>query len=176
MGFTATELDWYINPVPANRGGEISLDQASHDSIKDLATIETILSAAELTKAAIDPDLCAKLTSLAERANKLPKKKFVKINAMPTVKEAIAPPKPTVIALSPKKWTEFPLEQRIDINHNTRRLRFRLPCEDLGLPVGMHIFLKGSVDGKPVMRAYTPVLVGPYFVDFVIKVHLSLPA
>ena len=42
--------------------------------------------------------------------------------------------------------------------------------------MGMHIFLKGSVGGKPVMRAYTPVLVGPYFVDFVIKVHLPLPA
>jgi len=82
-------------------------------------------------------------------------------------------PKP--VALNQKKWAEFPLEQRIDINHNTRRLRFRLPVEDLGLPVGMHIFLKGSVGGKPVMRAYTPVLVGPYFVDFVIKVYFPLP-
>jgi len=60
-------------------------------------------------------------------------------------------------ALNPKKWVAFPLESRIDINHNTRRLRFKLPVEELGLPVGMHIFLKGSVDGKPVMRAYTPV-------------------
>uniref|UniRef100_A0A7S0EJI5 NADH-cytochrome b5 reductase n=1 Tax=Phaeocystis antarctica TaxID=33657 RepID=A0A7S0EJI5_9EUKA len=82
-------------------------------------------------------------------------------------------PKP--VALNQKKWAEFPLEQRIDINHNTRRLRFRLPVEDLGLPVGMHIFLKGKVDGKPVMRAYTPVAVGPYYVDFVIKVYFPLP-
>ena len=81
-------------------------------------------------------------------------------------------PKAAPVALNPKKWVALPLENRIDINHNTRRLRFRLPVEDLGLPVGMHIFLKGSVDGKPVMRAYTPVLVGPHFVDFVIKVHL----
>ena len=28
-------------------------------------------------------------------------------------------PKP--VALNQKKWAEFPLEQRIDINHNTRR-------------------------------------------------------
>ena len=82
-------------------------------------------------------------------------------------------PKP--VALNQKKWVDFPLEQRIDINHNTRRLRFRLPVEHLGLPVGMHIFLKGSVDGKAVMRAYTPVLVGPWFVDFIIKVYFPMP-
>ena len=79
------------------------------------------------------------------------------------------------VALNPKKWVAFPLESRIDINHNTRRLRFKLPVEELGLPVGMHIFLKGKVDGKPVMRAYTPAAVGPYYVDFVIKVYFPLP-
>ena len=84
-------------------------------------------------------------------------------------------PKAVPVALNPKKWVALPLESRIDINHNTRRLRFRLPVEDLGLPVGMHIFLKGKVDGKPVMRAYTPVAVGPYYVDFVIKVYFPLP-
>ena len=79
------------------------------------------------------------------------------------------------VALNPKKWVAFPLESRIDINHNTRRLRFKLPVEELGLPVGMHIFLKGKVDGKPVMRAYTPAAVGPYHVDFVIKVNRPPP-
>ena len=87
-----------------------------------------------------------------------------------TVKPPAAP-----AALNPKKWVALPLESRIDINHNTRRLRFKLPVEDLGLPVGMHIFLKGKVDGKPVMRAYTPVGSGPYYVEFVIKVYFPLP-
>ena len=58
-------------------------------------------------------------------------------------------PKAVPVALNPKKWVALPLESRIDINHNTRRLRFRLPCEDLGLPVGMHIFLKGKVNPNP---------------------------
>ena len=104
---------------------------------------------------------------------KAPKSVFVP--KTPAVKEAVAPPKPTVIALNPKKWTEFPLEKRTDINHNTRRLRFKLPVEHLGLPVGMHIFLKGTVAGKPVMRAYTPVGYGPFYVEFVIKVYFPLP-
>ena len=41
--------------------------------------------------------------------------------------------------------------------------------------VGQHIFLKGTVDGKPVMRAYTPVGYGPYYVEFIIKVYFPLP-
>ena len=36
------------------------------------------------------------------------------------------------VALNPKKWVEFQLESRIDINHNTRRLRFHLPAKNLG--------------------------------------------
>jgi len=76
-------------------------------------------------------------------------------------------------ALDPKKWVTFPLIEREDINHNTRRYRFGLPTalHDLGLPVGQHIFIKGSVEGKPVMRAYTPLGHGPGYVDFVIKAY-----
>jgi len=87
-------------------------------------------------------------------------------------KSAQAAPK----ALDPKKWVSFPLIEREDINHNTRRYRFGLPSaiHDLGLPVGQHIFIKGSVDGKPVMRAYTPLGHGPGYVDFVIKAYFPL--
>jgi NAD(P)H-flavin reductase len=81
----------------------------------------------------------------------------------------------TPVALNAKKWMAFPLESKEYINHNTRRLRFQLPVKDLGLPVGMHIFLRGKVNGKPVMRAYTPVGSGPYYVEFVIKVYFPLP-
>lgn len=83
------------------------------------------------------------------------------------------PPKPPT-ALNPKAWVDFPLEARTEINHNTLRLRFKLPVEDLGLPVGMHIFLRAKIDGKAVMRAYTPVGFGPGYVEFVIKVYFPL--
>jgi hypothetical protein len=169
----ASALDWFMNPVPQSRCNP-SLETSDDKRLEDMKAM-----------------LRSRPVSTESR--------FIK---------ASDAPKP--VALNQKKWAEFPLEQRIDINHNTRRhphphlyphpnpnhnphphphpnpqpptqrnpqpqstrLRFRLPVEDLGLPVGMHIFLKGSVDGKPVMRAYTPVLVGPHFVDFVIKVHL----
>eukprot|EP00966_Prymnesium_polylepis_P078819 1826875-Prymnesium_polylepis.1 len=43
----------------------------------------------------------------------------------------VAPPKPPV-ALDTKKWVDFPLEKRTEINHNTLRLRFKLPTTNLG--------------------------------------------
>ena len=82
------------------------------------------------------------------------------------------------VALNPKKWVDFPLSEREDINHNTRRLRFSLPCTNLGLPVGMHIFLRSKDkiknaegDEKLCIRAYTPVGSGPGYVEFIIKVN-----
>ena len=172
LNLRTSALDWFMNPVPQSRCSP-SLETSDDKRLEEMKAM-----------------LRSRPVSTESR--------FIK---------ASDAPKP--VALNQKKWAEFPLEQRIDINHNTRRcphphlhphphpnphpnplqpqpqpqpppqytrLRFRLPVEDLGLPVGMHIFLKGSVGGKPVMRAYTPVLVGPYFVDFVIKVHLPLPA
>ena len=63
------------------------------------------------------------------------------------------------VALDPKKWTEFELIEKIEISHDTRLLKFKLqsPEHRLGLPVGHHLFAKAVVDGKMVMRAYTPV-------------------
>ena len=94
------------------------------------------------------------------------------LGSMPVAAEPAGP-----VALDPKKWMSFPLIEREDINHNTRRYRFGLPSasHELGLPVGQHIFLKAMVDGKPVMRAYTPLGHGPGYVDFVIKAYFPLP-
>mmetsp|Transcript_1306 Transcript_1306/g.2999 ORF Transcript_1306/g.2999 Transcript_1306/m.2999 type:complete len:404 (-) Transcript_1306:358-1569(-) len=92
----------------------------------------------------------------------------------PTPKPPPLPPARPEVALQRKAWVDFPLEARTEINHNTLRLRFKLPVEELGLPVGMHIFLKAKIGGKLVMRAYTPVGFGPGYVEFVIKVYFPL--
>ena len=57
-------------------------------------------------------------------------------------------------ALDPKKWVSFPLIEREDINHNTRRYRFGLPTATmaLGLPVGQHIFIKVRVRDRCRLR------------------------
>lgn len=64
-----------------------------------------------------------------------------------------------LIGLNPKKWIAFELIERIEVSSDTRLFRFKLPTPDhrLGLPVGHHMFIQAPVDGKMVMRAYTPV-------------------
>eukprot|EP01025_Chloroclados_australasicus_P043903 TRINITY_DN4713_c0_g2_i1.p2 TRINITY_DN4713_c0_g2~~TRINITY_DN4713_c0_g2_i1.p2 ORF type:complete len:856 (+),score=123.10 TRINITY_DN4713_c0_g2_i1:117-2684(+) len=63
-----------------------------------------------------------------------------------------------LVALDPKKKIAFPLIEKIVINHNTAIFRFGLqtPQHKFGLPVGKHIFLYAEIDGKTVLRAYTP--------------------
>ena len=59
-----------------------------------------------------------------------------------------------------------------------RKFVFELPSERhiLGLPVGKHIFLSAKVDGKLVVRPYTPVTSDDDrgHMDLVIKVGLGL--
>ncbi|EPB66326.1 oxidoreductase, FAD-binding protein [Ancylostoma ceylanicum] len=51
------------------------------------------------------------------------------------------------------------LAEKIEISHDTRKFRFRLPSENhvLGLPTGQHVYLSAKIDGKLVVRPYTPV-------------------
>lgn len=50
------------------------------------------------------------------------------------------------------------IEKRI-VSHDTRIFRFALtsPQHVLGLPIGQHIYLTAIVDGKTVIRPYTPI-------------------
>lgn len=64
-----------------------------------------------------------------------------------------------LVALNPKKWVDFELIETTEVSHDTRLFKFKLqsPQHRLGLPVGYHMFIQGIIDGKLVMRAYTPV-------------------
>jgi NAD(P)H-flavin reductase/DMSO/TMAO reductase YedYZ molybdopterin-dependent catalytic subunit len=89
----------------------------------------------------------------------------------------VEPPAPPAkpVALHPKKYVELPLEKRVELSHDTRLFRFSLPTKEmeLGLPVGQHLFIRADIDGKKVMRAYTPLDSGKGYVDFVIKVYFA---
>ncbi|GMH49941.1 hypothetical protein TrLO_g5049 [Triparma laevis f. longispina] len=83
------------------------------------------------------------------------------------------------IALNPKKKVALFLQEKIVLSHDSFLLNFALQTPDttLGLPTGNHIFLSGKVNGKTVMRRYTPVSsdydVG--CVKFVIKAYPPAP-
>ncbi|WKY13758.1 hypothetical protein Q1695_004528 [Nippostrongylus brasiliensis] len=69
----------------------------------------------------------------------------------------------------------LPLAEKIIVSHDTRKFRFRLPSPNhiLGLPVGQHVYLSAKIDGKLVVRPYTPVSSDDDlgYVDLMIKVY-----
>eukprot|EP01041_Mallomonas_annulata_P005810 gene5810-11716_t len=81
----------------------------------------------------------------------------------------------SMIALDPKVRIPFRLIEREVLSHDSLRLRFALQSANhvLGLPVGQHMFFSAKIDGKLVMRAYTPTTsdydIGHF--DLVIKVY-----
>jgi len=86
----------------------------------------------------------------------------------------VAAPIPAqLIALDPKKRQAFKLKEKIIVNHNTRVFRFALQSAQhiFGLPTGKHILISAQINGKLVMRAYTPKGDGPGYFDLLIKVY-----
>lgn len=69
------------------------------------------------------------------------------------------------------------LIEKREISHDTRAFRFSLPSGEhvLGLPIGQHVYMSAKVDGKLVVRPYTPVSSDDNqgFVEFVIKVYFK---
>ncbi|KAI6044990.1 NADH-cytochrome b5 reductase [Pisolithus marmoratus] len=60
--------------------------------------------------------------------------------------------------LDPKVWQEFTLREKIVVSPNTAIYRFALPHPQdvLGLPIGQHISISAEINGKEIVRSYTP--------------------
>ncbi|EFA75848.1 NADH-cytochrome b5 reductase [Heterostelium album PN500] len=67
--------------------------------------------------------------------------------------------KESKVALDAKEYKKFPLKEKFIVNHNTRIFRFGLPhpSDRLGLPIGQHISVRATVNGKEAYRPYTPI-------------------
>ncbi|KAK6519612.1 NADH-cytochrome b5 reductase [Arthrobotrys megalospora] len=61
--------------------------------------------------------------------------------------------------LKPDVFQEFQLKEKTELNHNTAIYRFALPGENdiLGLPIGQHVSIAATIDGKEIARSYTPI-------------------
>lgn len=60
--------------------------------------------------------------------------------------------------LHPSEFAEFPLIQKTVLSPNSAVYRFGLPrpTDTLGLPIGQHVSLMAEINGKEVIRSYTP--------------------
>ncbi|KAK9452339.1 uncharacterized protein V1518DRAFT_410977 [Limtongia smithiae] len=61
--------------------------------------------------------------------------------------------------LKPEVFQEFELKEKTIVSHNVAIYRFNLPNTNdrLGLPIGQHISIAASIEGKEVIRSYTPL-------------------
>lgn len=80
------------------------------------------------------------------------------------------------IFLEDSRYINSKLLSKEIVSHDTVILRFALdhPSQVLGLPVGQHIMIKTPVDGKAVIRAYTPISHTAGSLDLLIKVYRDL--
>lgn len=89
-------------------------------------------------------------------------------------KKPKGPPKTLV---NPEVKVPLLLVDKEEVSHDTRLFKFMLPSKEhiLGLPVGQHIYLTTKIDGKLVVRPYTPVTSDDTkgFMDLVIKVYFK---
>lgn len=60
--------------------------------------------------------------------------------------------------LTNEGFQKFPLIRKQKVNHNTSLFTFGLPrvSDVLGLPIGQHIQVTAEINGKKVLRSYTP--------------------
>ncbi|KAF5382986.1 hypothetical protein D9757_006367 [Collybiopsis confluens] len=78
--------------------------------------------------------------------------------------------------LNPGEWKEFPLVQKSQVSPNTAIYKFALPSsrDVLGLPIGQHIQVSAEINGKEIMRSYTPTTLDQFdrgHFDLLIKTY-----
>ncbi|KAG6574353.1 NADH-cytochrome b5 reductase [Phytophthora cinnamomi] len=77
------------------------------------------------------------------------------------------------VALSPKEFRSFTVRKVEDVNHNTKRVTFDLPTPDheMGITTPSCLMACAKVDGKTVVRPYTPTNVNEEkgFLELVVK-------
>ncbi|AAF08556.1 Nitrate reductase [NADH] 1 [Arabidopsis thaliana] len=86
-------------------------------------------------------------------------------------------PQKNIALVNPREKIPVRLIEKTSISHDVRKFRFALPSEDqqLGLPVGKHVFVCANINDKLCLRAYTPTsaidAVG--HIDLVVKVYFK---
>ncbi|XP_039266982.2 NADH-cytochrome b5 reductase 3-like [Styela clava] len=84
---------------------------------------------------------------------------------------------PKITLLDPDVKYPLRLADKEIVSHDTRRFVFTLPSSEhiLGLPIGQHIYLSAVINGKLIIRPYTPVTSDKDkgHMDLVVKVYFK---
>jgi cytochrome-b5 reductase len=78
-------------------------------------------------------------------------------------------------ALDPECWQRFQLVERLPVTTNTSIFRFKLPhaMDSLKLATGRHLQVRAIINGKEVVRSYTPISLpdDQGFFELMVKVY-----
>ncbi|CAG9530166.1 unnamed protein product [Cercopithifilaria johnstoni] len=85
--------------------------------------------------------------------------------------------KKLITLVDPEETYPLTLIKKEIVNHDTRKFRFKLPTNEhiLGLPIGQHIHLSAKVNGKLIVRPYTPISSDDDkgYVDLMVKIYFK---
>ncbi len=77
--------------------------------------------------------------------------------------------------LNPTEFKQFPLIKKTPLSHNSAVYKFALPraTDYLGLPIGQHVSISANINGKEIVRSYTPTSTDEEkgFFDLLIKAY-----
>jgi len=84
---------------------------------------------------------------------------FSKLPAHKASKNAIASADYPTGVLAPSTYQKFALRDKVELSEGIFRFVFNLPKSTavLGVPIGQHVAIRGSVDDHSVTRSYTPI-------------------
>lgn len=84
---------------------------------------------------------------------------FSKLPSHKTARQAVASADYPTGVISPSNYRKFGLREKTELSNGIYRFVFDLPKSTsvLGLPIGQHIAIRGTVDEHSVTRSYTPV-------------------
>lgn len=84
---------------------------------------------------------------------------FSKLPAHKASKNAVASADYPTGVIAPSTYRKFALRDKVELSEGIFRFVFDLPKSTsvLGLPIGQHIAIRGTVDGHSTTRSYTPI-------------------
>jgi nitrate reductase (NAD(P)H) len=164
----------YLEDHPG--GADSILINAGTDCTEEFDAIHSDKATALLDAYRIG-DLVTDDASSVHSASGLPHLDPIRETSADDVTASLSTALPVVALADPREKVPCRLVERKELSRDVRLLRFALPSPDhtLGLPVGKHVLVCATINGKPCMRAYTPTSApdsAGHF-DLLVKVYFS---
>ncbi|PSN61011.1 hypothetical protein BS50DRAFT_681221 [Corynespora cassiicola Philippines] len=143
----------FLSGLPIPQVPAVSAPQSSSSSQTSFVSGFAVASAISAVAAGMAGKQLSKFTHIESGFMKYPPRR--------KPRGAAKPVNPHLVKgfLDPKEYQALPVIRIDKLSSNVYRYVFKLPGprDVIGLPIGQHVAIKATVDGKTVTRSYTPV-------------------